>query len=162
MGTRTLKGNGKVCPRTGHEGPEWEEMYSSTLPLTSAMGGWVINATPWTLYPRERPGTDCIGGWFGPGAGQDRCGKSRSHWDSIPGPSFQVCNLNALYTGDIKENNNDTYGILSFLCDIFILQSNIGPLFPPRLILKAFRSWLVLWLVPQAICWYQGRFCEEE
>jgi hypothetical protein len=28
--------------------------------------------------PRERPGTHCIGGWVGPRAGLDRCGKSRS------------------------------------------------------------------------------------
>ena len=36
------KGKGKVHPRTGHEGPEGEEMYSSTLPSTMAldMGGW--------------------------------------------------------------------------------------------------------------------------
>jgi len=27
----------KVHPRTGHEGPEWEQMYSSTLPSTSAL-----------------------------------------------------------------------------------------------------------------------------
>ena len=29
------KGKGKVHPRTGHEGPEGEQMYSSTPPLTS-------------------------------------------------------------------------------------------------------------------------------
>ena len=28
--------------------------------------GWVVNATPWALYPRERPGTHYIGGWVGP------------------------------------------------------------------------------------------------
>ena len=27
--------------------------------------------------PRERPATHCIGGWLGPRAGLDRCGKSR-------------------------------------------------------------------------------------
>jgi hypothetical protein len=26
---------------------------------------WVVNATLWPLYPRERPGTHCIGGWVG-------------------------------------------------------------------------------------------------
>jgi hypothetical protein len=36
---------------------------------------------------RERPGTHCTGGWVGPRAGLDRCGKSRLHRDSIPGPS---------------------------------------------------------------------------
>jgi len=30
---------GKVHPRTGHEGPEEEQRYSSTLPLTSALDG---------------------------------------------------------------------------------------------------------------------------
>jgi hypothetical protein len=36
------KGKGKGHPRTGHEGPEGEKMYSSTLPSTSALGtgGW--------------------------------------------------------------------------------------------------------------------------
>jgi hypothetical protein len=29
------------------------------------------------FYPRERPGTHCTGGWVGPKAGLDRCGKSR-------------------------------------------------------------------------------------
>ena len=29
------------------------------------------------LYPRERPGTHFTGGWVGPRAGLDRCGKSR-------------------------------------------------------------------------------------
>ena len=32
---------------------------------------------PAVLYPRERPDTHCIGGWVGPRAGLDRCGKSR-------------------------------------------------------------------------------------
>jgi hypothetical protein len=38
-------GKGKVHPRTGHEGPEGEQRYSSTLSLTSALdeAGW---ATP--------------------------------------------------------------------------------------------------------------------
>jgi hypothetical protein len=40
-----------------------------------------------TLYPRERPGTHCIGGWVGPRAGLDWCGKSSHHRDSTPGPS---------------------------------------------------------------------------
>jgi len=49
--------------------------------------GWVVNATPRPLYPRERLGTHCIGGWVGPRAVLDGCGKSRPHRDSIPGPS---------------------------------------------------------------------------
>ena len=34
-----IKGKGKVLPRTGHEGPEGEQMYSSTLPSTSVLDG---------------------------------------------------------------------------------------------------------------------------
>jgi len=41
---------GKVQPRTDHEGPEGEYMYSYTLSLTSEL----VNATPWPLYPLER------------------------------------------------------------------------------------------------------------
>ena len=33
------KGKGKILPTTGHEGPEGEQMYSSTLPSTSALDG---------------------------------------------------------------------------------------------------------------------------
>ena len=39
------------------------------------------------LYTREKPGTHCTGGWVCPRAILDRCGKSRTHRDSIPGPS---------------------------------------------------------------------------
>ena len=49
--------------------------------------GWVINATPRPLYPRERPGTHCVGGWVGPRAGLGRCGKSRPHHVSVARPS---------------------------------------------------------------------------
>jgi hypothetical protein len=44
----------------------------------------VVNARPRSLYPRERPGTYCIGGWVGPRAGLDGYGKYRPHRDSIP------------------------------------------------------------------------------
>ena len=36
---------------------------------------WMDNATALPLYTRERPGTHCIGGWVGPRAGLDGCGK---------------------------------------------------------------------------------------
>ena len=63
------KGKG---PITGHEGPEGEQMYSSTLPSTSALdgGGWSA-PRPGRFTPRERTGTHCIGGWVGPRAGLD-------------------------------------------------------------------------------------------
>ena len=37
--------------------------------------GWMVNATPRPLYHREKRGTHCIGGWVGPRAGLDGCGK---------------------------------------------------------------------------------------
>jgi len=37
-----------------------------------------------TLYPRERPGAHCTGGWVGPRTGLDRCGKSRPPWGFDP------------------------------------------------------------------------------
>ena len=49
-----------------------------TLSLTSALYRWgcVVNATPRPLYPRELLGPRCIGGWVGPRAGLEGCGKS--------------------------------------------------------------------------------------
>ena len=44
--------------------------------------GWVVNATHRPLYPRERTGSHCIGGWVGSRAGLDGCGKS------CPPPGF--------------------------------------------------------------------------
>ena len=40
-----------------------------------ARWGWMVNATPRLLLPRERPCTHCIGGWVGPRAVLDGCGK---------------------------------------------------------------------------------------
>jgi hypothetical protein len=31
-----------------------------------ARSGWMVNATLLPLYPQDRPGTHCIGGWVGP------------------------------------------------------------------------------------------------
>ena len=83
------KGKGKVLPRTGHESPEGEHMYSSTLPSISVLEGvGGQHHAPAALPPRERPGTHCIGGWVGPRTGLGGCGKnSPPHRDSIPGPS---------------------------------------------------------------------------
>ena len=55
--TKEGKGKGKVLPITGHEGPEGEQMYSSTLPSTSALdgGGW---STP--RPGRFTPGKDPV------------------------------------------------------------------------------------------------------
>jgi hypothetical protein len=47
-----------------------------------ARWGWVVSTTPRPLYPWERPGTHCTGGWVGPRAGLDVCENSR------PPPGF--------------------------------------------------------------------------
>jgi hypothetical protein len=39
--------------------------------------GCVVSITPPPPLPPGKTGTHCTGGWVGPGAGPDRCGKSR-------------------------------------------------------------------------------------
>ena len=65
---------GKVHHRTGHESTEREYSYSCTLSLTSALEGVGGQRHAPPLYPRERPGTHCVGGWVGRRSGLDRCG----------------------------------------------------------------------------------------
>jgi hypothetical protein len=52
---------------------------------TAVTRSWIAAVRP--LYPLERPGAHCTGGWVGPRAGLDVCEKSRPQRDSIPGPS---------------------------------------------------------------------------
>ena len=81
-----LKRYGKVRPRTGHEGPEEEQRYSSTLSLTLVLdGGRWLMPRPGHLTPSKKPGTHCRGGWVGPRAGVDGWGKSHPHltWEEI-------------------------------------------------------------------------------
>jgi len=70
-----IKGKGKVHPIAGHENPDGEYRYSCTLSLTSALDGVVGKRHDPPLSPRERPGTQFTGGWVGPRAGLDGCGK---------------------------------------------------------------------------------------
>ena len=50
------KGKGKILPRTGQEGPEGEQMYSSTLPSTSALDwGGLSTPRPGRFTPRKDP-----------------------------------------------------------------------------------------------------------
>jgi len=49
--------------------------------------GWMINATPCPLYPREWTRYPWCMGLGGPRADLDECGKSRLHRDSIRGSS---------------------------------------------------------------------------
>ena len=82
------KGKGKGHHKTGHEGPEGEQRYSSALSLTSVLGRvGVQRHAPAALPLGMRPSTHFIGVWVCPSVGLGECGKSRLHWDSIRGPS---------------------------------------------------------------------------
>jgi len=55
---------------------------------------------PVALPPLKRPGTHFTGGWLGPRAYLDGCGKSRSYWDLIPDRPARSESLYLLrYTG---------------------------------------------------------------
>jgi len=56
--------------------------------MTTALEGGEGSASrSGRFYAREIPGTFRTGDWLGPRIRLDRCGKSRPHRDSIPGPS---------------------------------------------------------------------------
>jgi hypothetical protein len=55
------------------EGPEGGRGIALLFLGLGARRGWVVNTTPRPLYPQERPGTHCTGGWVGPRAGLDVC-----------------------------------------------------------------------------------------
>jgi hypothetical protein len=42
------------------------------------------NAWPSRFNPRKETRYPFVGGWVGPWASLDGCGKTRPHWDSIP------------------------------------------------------------------------------
>ena len=64
------KSNGH--PVAGHEGPEREKRYSSTLSLTSALDGvGGQRLAPAALPPGKRTNSNLTGGWVDLGAGQN-------------------------------------------------------------------------------------------
>jgi hypothetical protein len=77
------EGKVKVHPRTGHEGPEVEYRYSSTLSLTSALdgGGW-SRPRPGRVAPGKETRYPLYRGLGGSRDGLDGCRKSR------PPPGF--------------------------------------------------------------------------
>jgi len=68
--------------------PFYNSLFIYYISLTSALEevGGQCHA-PAALLPSKRPGTHYIGGWMGPRANLDGCGKSLHDWDSIPRPS---------------------------------------------------------------------------
>ena len=86
--TRETKGKDKIYPRKEHKVPEGGVVvYLYSFFNLGARCGWMVNVTPRPLYPQERPGTHCIGGWMGSRAFRDGCRKSRPHHVSILGLS---------------------------------------------------------------------------
>ena len=72
--------------------------------------GWVVIATLRPLYPKEIPVTLCIGGWVGPRAGLDGCGKFHLEPGVDPGTVRPVASR---YTdGAIAAHRLFTYFIL--------------------------------------------------
>jgi len=83
------KGKGKVHNRTDHDDLEGREVYLCSFfnLVTRWGGGGPLALRSGRFTPSKRPVTHCTGGWVGPRAGLDGCGKSRAHRDLIPGPS---------------------------------------------------------------------------
>ena len=83
------KGKGKVHPCTVTKAlyRSYGPWGSRGIALLYEKGMSGQRHAPAALYPRERPGTHCTGGWVGSRAGLESCGKSRPHRDSIPGQS---------------------------------------------------------------------------
>jgi len=98
--------------------------------------GWVVNTTSRPPYPRERPGTHCIGGWVGPRAVLDWCGKSCRHRDSIPGPSspYRVAlptELSWPIVVQLLESLSSIYGTGGYFMKMFT-RTRYRPLFWAR------------------------------
>ena len=85
---RTVKGKGKDLPRTGHEGPQVEQMHSSTLPSTSALdGGWWSTPRPGRFTPGKDPVPIVQEVGWAPGPVWTGAENLAPHRDSISGPS---------------------------------------------------------------------------
>jgi hypothetical protein len=74
-------------PRNRPEGPEGGRGIALLILDLVTRREWVVSTTPPPLYPRERPGTHCTGGYVGHRSCLDLCEKSRPERVSIPGPS---------------------------------------------------------------------------
>ena len=108
----SCKGDRKIFhPRTAYEGPNGKQMYSSTLPSTSALdGGWVVSTTPRPLYHREGPGTHCIGGGWAPGpfwTGAENLERTGTRLPDSPACSESLYRLS--YRGPLKRRNTSNF-----------------------------------------------------
>ena len=128
-----------------------------------ASWGWVVNATPRQLYPRERPGIHCIGGWVGPRAGLDRCGKSRAHRDSIPErPGCSQSLYRQSYPAHIyiyiyissssSSSSSSCSGRIRFDSCFLYPQNEIGPSISSSLVLCVFVLLVYIVVLVQVSC----------
>jgi hypothetical protein len=67
----------KQCCYSPEQGQKMDRAIAVPFHDLGARKGCVVSITPWPLYPWERPGTHCTGGWVGPRASLDVCEKSR-------------------------------------------------------------------------------------
>ena len=74
------------------------------------------------LYSRERPGTHCVGGWVGPRAGLDVCGKSRPPPTGIRS-SDRPARSESLY----RQSYPDPYWKCSIFLEFHYNSYNITP-----------------------------------
>jgi len=78
----------KVHYRTDPASPEWENRYSSTISLTSALDrDGCQRYAPDNLLLETKHGTQFAGGWVVPRATLEGFGKTRPYRDTIPRPS---------------------------------------------------------------------------
>jgi hypothetical protein len=86
--------------------------------------GWGVSVTPRPLFtPGESPGTHCTGGWVGPRAGLDRCGKSR-----LP-PGFDPQTVQPIAS---RYTNYDTRPVIT-RGRVVVFQTFRGDTLPPSL-----------------------------
>jgi len=81
--------------------------------------GVVVNAMPWLLYLRERHSNHCRGGWVGPRAGLDWCGKP-------PPMGFEpwtVQPIASCYTSNLVKSTN--YNVPPIMLSFLAFETNI-------------------------------------
>ena len=74
----------KVTLQQATKNQRWSRSLAVLFLQPRCLIGLVFNPTPRPLYPWERLGTLCIGGWVGPRAGLNGWGKSRPPRGSDP------------------------------------------------------------------------------
>ena len=116
------------------------------LPLQDFVAwGWAVNATPRPLYPRARSGTHCTGGWVGPRAGLDGCGKSHPHRDrSLDRPTRNESLYRLSYSGSQKISD---YNLNMIVCSV-VLWSEAHARYVRNIIIQTGEPWYSLHSVP--------------